>query len=684
MKVMIMLKNIPETYQIIGKIGSGKSGEIYKAYHKNLGKYVILKKIKTDIKDFVNNRAEVDVLKNLRHSCLPQVFDFLEVDGNVYTVMDFIPGNSFKQYLDAGRTFPEKSVIVWAKQICATLCYLHNQQPPIIHSDLKPGNIMLMPNGNVCLIDFNISASLDGNTAWVTGCTSGYAAPEQIEALMYNQNELDRRLWKMIDGRADLYSLGATVYHLLSGKKPQTDQNDFVEDIQNTGIKINDVFASIIMKCLEPNLEKRYQNAEDLLADLQNIHKKDRKYKNLIVRQRLIYGLTIFCAVLCAVIAFGGYFQMGTDRQKKYVEMVREETQCIEKENFTDMEIYYQKAIGLLPDRIDAYYQKALALSKQRRYGDCIDFINSEVLSNGKIAEKKEDLNNIYYLLGDSYEKTEDYEMAAQCYKTAIDIFPDASDYYRDYAIMLAYCDRFEEAGQVLEEAKERGLDSLGVQYIEGEILYAQGQYKDAKKIFLDCIEESKDSYLQMRSYIMASKCIDADSDDTEGQLEKISLLEKARANLPKENNIGVLEELGQSYSDLGNKEKNSVYFQDAIDVFVQIENQGMASYETEYNLAVLYQNIQDYAKATEILTRMTDIYGEDYRTYKALSFLEVAKQSKMANDMRNYEKFREYYSKAEELYQEQLLNNINDVEMERLEELYGQAVQNGWIKDNS
>lgn len=68
--------------------------------------------------------------------------------------MDFIPGNSFKDYLDSGTVFEEKSVIIWAKQIAATLGYLHSQKPPIIHSDLKPGNIMLTPEGNICLIDF--------------------------------------------------------------------------------------------------------------------------------------------------------------------------------------------------------------------------------------------------------------------------------------------------------------------------------------------------------------------------------------------------------------------------------------------------------------------------------------------------------------------------------------------------
>ena len=95
-----MRKCIANTYEIVARIGSGNSGIVYKAYHKNLNKYVVLKKVKEDIKDLVNARAEVDVLKNLKHPYLPLVENFVEDDGDIYTVMEFIPGNSFRQYLD--------------------------------------------------------------------------------------------------------------------------------------------------------------------------------------------------------------------------------------------------------------------------------------------------------------------------------------------------------------------------------------------------------------------------------------------------------------------------------------------------------------------------------------------------------------------------------------------------------
>ena len=125
------MRELPDTYRIIRKIGEGNGGEVFLAIHRNLNKQVVLKKIKNEVKDLSNNRAEVDVLKNLRHSHLPQVLDFLRIDGDVYTVMDYIPGRSFRDYLKAGEYFEEKHVLFWAKQICETIAYLHSQTPPL-------------------------------------------------------------------------------------------------------------------------------------------------------------------------------------------------------------------------------------------------------------------------------------------------------------------------------------------------------------------------------------------------------------------------------------------------------------------------------------------------------------------------------------------------------------------------
>ena len=673
-----MQKYIANTYEVIAQIGMGNSGIVYKARHRNLDKFVVLKKIKANAINIADNRAEADVLKNLKHAYLPQVMDFVEDNGDIYTVMEFISGNSFKQYLDAGTAFPEKSEIIWMKQVAATLCYLHNQKPPIIHSDLKPGNIMLTNSGNVCLIDFNISFSLGGN-GFVNGYTKNYASPEQIRAWKYNQTQPNPSLRKKIDKRSDIYSMGATFYHIVTGNKPMPDDNGYVQDIREKKPEMNQLFGAVIMKCLEPDLKKRYQRAEDVLYDLQTMAQRSKEYQSLLRKQRIISGVLAGGLVLSAVLALAGYFRIDSERMKRYEDTVAQEEKCIKNGNYDQLDDYYQKAVKLYPGKMDAYLQKALALNRQKEYEDCINFINTNILNSKSVMNDGSE-DSVYYLLGDCYSQLEDYEQAAEYYNSAIEANPENGNYYRDGAIMEAYCGNTDKAQELMETAKEKGLDTTEVNYVDGEIKYSKGDYEDARSIFQKCIENSDDAYIQMRSYIMEAKCIDKQDDSVDGKKRKMKLLKKAKKELPKENNIGILEELAQTYSDLGNDTGDTEYYQKAISVFKQIQSQGMGDYNTGYNMSVLYQNLNDYSSAEQELMQLLDNYGEDYKTYKSLAFLEVSCQDQLPKEQRDYSKFKEYYEKAHDLYQSQLSSNANDMEMDKLEELHSQAVSNGWI----
>ena len=673
-----MQKYIANTYEVIAQIGMGNSGIVYKARHRNLDKFVVLKKIKANAINIADNRAEADVLKNLKHAYLPQVMDFVEDNGDIYTVMEFISGNSFKQYLDAGTAFPEKSEIIWMKQVAATLCYLHNQKPPIIHSDLKPGNIMLTNSGNVCLIDFNISFSLGGN-GFVNGYTKNYASPEQIRAWKYNQTQPNPSLRKKIDKRSDIYSMGATFYHIVTGNKPMPDDNGYVQDLREKKPEMNQLFGAVIMKCLEPDLKKRYQRAEDVLYDLQTMAQRSKEYRSLLRKQRIISGVLAGGLVLSAVLALAGYFRIDSERMKRYEDTVAQEEKCIKNGNYDQLDDYYQKAVKLYPGKMDAYLQKALALNRQKEYEDCINFINTNILNSKSVMNDGSE-DSVYYLLGDCYSQLEDYEQAAEYYNSAIEANPENGNYYRDGAIMEAYCGNTDKAQELMETAKEKGLDTTEVNYVDGEIKYSKGDYEDARSIFQKCIEDSDDAYIQMRSYIMEAKCIDKQDDSVDGKKRKMKLLKKAKKELPKENNIGILEELAQTYSDLGNDTGDIDYYQKALSVFEQIQSQGMGNYSTGYNISVLYQNMGDYDSAERELMQLLDNYGEDYKTYKSLAFLEGYRQEQLTKEQRDYSKFKEYYEKAYDLYQSQLSSNANDMEMDRLEEQYNQAVSNGWI----
>ena len=188
-------------YQIIREIGTGGTGVIFLGYHLHLQKQIIIKKTKENFADRMNVRAEADILKGLHHTYLPQVYDFLAVGSGVYTIMDYISGHDLQYYLDHGYSFPEKTVICWMRQMCEVLEYLHTQKQKILHSDIKPANIMITEEGNICLIDFNIS--LDGeNTKEIQGISQYYAAPEQYECAI--DKLFGRKSGFFLDDRLDI------------------------------------------------------------------------------------------------------------------------------------------------------------------------------------------------------------------------------------------------------------------------------------------------------------------------------------------------------------------------------------------------------------------------------------------------------------------------------------------------
>lgn len=303
-----MSNEINSTYELIEKIGSGGGGNVYLANHRRLGKKVVLKADKRKItarSDLL--RREVDILKELSHSYIPQVYDFFIEDETVYTVMDFINGESLDKPLKRGERFPQAQVIKWAKQLLEALSYLHSPthgDPPkgYVHSDIKPANIMRTPYNDICLIDFNIALALGEEN--VVGCSAGYASPEhygldyssfgsatatiddetvtlldETQTLTLSNARSSSSLKKIVpDVRSDIYSVGATLYHLLSGQRPAKNA---MEVAPLSDKEFSPQFISIISKAMNPNPDLRYQTADEMLEELSHLHENDSRTKRL-------------------------------------------------------------------------------------------------------------------------------------------------------------------------------------------------------------------------------------------------------------------------------------------------------------------------------------------------------------------------------------------------------------------
>ena len=177
-------RRLNENYDNIVQINSGGGGIIYSGIHKRLGQKVVLKKIRTDRVNLISKDLEIKVLLNLKHTYLPRILDFWSYNDEVYTVMEYIEGKSLKECIDEGRHFSEKEVIRLTRQLAEVLKYLHESSLHIIHGDIKPANIMLTPEDNICLIDFNVSVLQNEGIDSTIGYSDSYAPVEQLIAWM--------------------------------------------------------------------------------------------------------------------------------------------------------------------------------------------------------------------------------------------------------------------------------------------------------------------------------------------------------------------------------------------------------------------------------------------------------------------------------------------------------------------
>lgn len=336
-----MSQIIASTYEIVQQIGSGGGGVVYLARHLRLGKWVVLKADKRTLSTQPEVlRREVDALKNLSHTYIPQVYDFIVEDGVVYTVMDYIEGESLDKPLKRGERYTQAQVIEWACQLLEALCYLHSRPPHgILHSDIKPANIMLTPQGHICLIDFNIALALGEEGAVRVGFSRGYASPEHYgvdftavsqtqnvedpktkltssspETILQNQavsgdgsSSASGKRTVLLDVRSDIYSLGATLYHLLTGNRPAQDAHEVLPIPRDV---VSPAVADIIEKAMDPNPDLRYQSAEAMLYAFEHLHENDPRTKRHKRRTAVTAALLAVTFLLGGFAAFTGLKQM--------------------------------------------------------------------------------------------------------------------------------------------------------------------------------------------------------------------------------------------------------------------------------------------------------------------------------------------------------------------------------------
>lgn len=326
-------------YKILNKVGQGGMSVVYLAMNEKANKQWAVKEVRKDgVLDFESVKqglvAETDILKKLSHPNLPSIIDVIDTDESFIIIMDYIQGNSLNKALEEFGAQPQENVIEWAKQLCDVLGYLHSRTPSIIYRDMKPANVMLKPDGNVTLIDFGTAREYKEKNLADTTClgTVGYAAPEQFGGM------------GQTDARTDIYCLGATLYHLVTGMNPCEPPYE-IKPIREINPALSGGLERIILKCTQRDPNDRYQSAAELMYALEHYEEIDDIYRKKQMKKMGAFATTLALSVAFFGVATWAYSSAESKKSENYDYIML---------NASTTEDYYE-AILTDPTRTEAY-----------------------------------------------------------------------------------------------------------------------------------------------------------------------------------------------------------------------------------------------------------------------------------------------------------------------------------------
>ena len=343
-------------YKILNKIGQGGMSIVYLAMNEKANKQWAIKEMRKEKnKNYEIMKqsliTETNLLKELKHPYLPSIADIIESDDTIIIVMDYVEGRPLSDILAEEGTIEEDKVADYAIQLCDVLDYLHSQNPPIIYRDLKPANIMLRPDGKITLIDFGTARKYNYDSVSDTTClgTIGYAAPEQFAGETLRQT----------DARTDIYNLGATMYHLLTGVNPSEPPYELYP-IRRWDESLSNGLEKIILRATRKDPDKRFNDCKEMSYALQHFRDLDDSYiatqkkKIFLFAASLILSFTFFSV---AIVVNGMEKREISKVYNNYLSEAALKIASTGSENVVDSDILklFQDAINISPNSTEAY-----------------------------------------------------------------------------------------------------------------------------------------------------------------------------------------------------------------------------------------------------------------------------------------------------------------------------------------
>lgn len=429
---------IDDKYEILTLIGQGGMSKVYLARDRRLNKQWAVKEIQKNARDKNNEVvvqsaiAEANMIKQLDHPSIVRIVDIIENPDVIYIIEDYIEGETLSTILEENGAQPQELVINWAKQICEALEYLHTRKPAIIYRDMKPSNVMLKPDGNIKIIDFGIAREYKEQSLsdTVSLGTKGYAAPEQFGGK------------GQTDARTDVYCLGVTLYHLVTGYSPCEPPYE-IYPIRYWNPQLDPGLEAIIEKCTQLNPEDRYQSCAELLYALIHYKENGAEYRAKQKKKLRIFIITMLISVLFFILGVVALLMKTHTKNEDYDQNLLQAEKAITSVEKIE---YYKKAIEIKKDEttpflgmIEAYKDDAIFTVEEDKEFKTIINVNLNALREhddyGKLAFEIGKLYWYYY----DYGKIGSTDNQVTRMKSAIQWFEDATQYggqSKDYYLM--------------------------------------------------------------------------------------------------------------------------------------------------------------------------------------------------------------------------------------------------------
>lgn len=455
---------IDDKYEILKLIGQGGMSKVYLAMDKRLNKQWAIKEITKKAMDRNNDVviqsaiAEANMIKQLDHPAIVRIVDIIDNGNVIYIIEDYIEGEALNTILETEGAQSQEQVIEWGRQLCEALEYLHTRTPPIIYRDMKPANVMLKPDGGVKIIDFGIAREYkEHNLAdTVSLGTKGYAAPEQFGGK------------GQTDARTDVYCLGVTLYHLVTGQNPCEPPYE-IYPIRHWNPQLSAGLEAIIQKCTQLNPADRYQSCAELLYALNHYEEYGAVYRARQKRKLNAFVATAASCLGCLLVGILGLTMRTQTNNSDYLQNVLQAEKATTAEEKLE---YYATAADIKPLESESYLgmvevfkdDAAFSVEEEDEFKKKLNVSLADLRLQEDYAGMAFEIGKLYWYYYD-YGRTETVDNQVTRMKSAIQWFADAVEYgsetdeFHTMAVIYRDIGMFNRDITLnIEEASDKGL----------------------------------------------------------------------------------------------------------------------------------------------------------------------------------------------------------------------------------